>query len=112
MHTTFGHRPCDIFVWPGRAMQRMRQGLDNQKLASALNLNIGQKRDYRERHSSMRKPLAPDTSLDIDQYELKIKGQEGSKHKKITDYPISHQIPTFDSHLLKNIQHLLSEHLM
>ena len=44
MHTTFGHRPCDIFVLPGRAMQERRQGLVNRKLTSALNLYIEQKR--------------------------------------------------------------------
>ena len=74
MHTIFGHRPCDVFVLPGRAMQEMRQGLDNRKLTSAVNLNIGQKKFYQEMHSSMRKSLVPDTSLDIDRYELRRKG--------------------------------------
>ena len=60
----------------------------------------------------MRMSLTPDTSLDIDQYELGKKVREVASTKKYTDNLISHQIATFDSNLLKNIQHLLSEHLM
>lgn len=59
----------------------------------------------------MRKSLAPDTSLDIDRYELR-KVRRVTSTKKITDNPTSDQLTKFDCHPLKNIQHLLLEHPM
>jgi hypothetical protein len=61
----------------------------------------------------MQKSLAPDTSLDIDQCELRrIRKGDATGSTKKTDSRTSDQLTKFDCHPLKNIQHLLFELLM
>lgn len=61
----------------------------------------------------MQKSSAPDTSLDIDRYELRRKVRKMTqKKKKITDSPTSDRLAKFVCHPLKNIQHLLFALLM